>query len=183
MTAQFFYVGAQVATWSNFILYMRTYTSEPERACGYFLTGSLVALAVGRVISTWLLRFVAAPRLMRGYALVNICLVLLAVLHPGMLGAMALLATSFFMSIMFPTIFALGVKGLGQDTKVGGSLIVTSIIGGAVFPFFLGLIARATGSLALGYVIPAVGYVVVAVYGFVGSRSVGERDVDMAPVV
>ena len=183
VTAQFFYVGAQVATWSNFILYMRTYTTQPERACGYFLTGSLMALAVGRVISTWLLRFVSAPKLMRVYALANICLVLLAVAHPGMVGAMALLTTSFFMSIMFPTIFALGVKGLGQDTKVGGSLIVTAIIGGAVFPFFLGLIARSTGSLALGYVVPAIGYVVVAMYGFVGARGVTERDVEMAPIV
>jgi FHS family L-fucose permease-like MFS transporter len=183
VTAQFFYVGAQVATWSNFILYMRTYTTEPERACGYFLTGSLVALGVGRVVSTWLLRYVAAPRLMRVYALINICLVLFAVAHPSMAGAMGLLTTSFFMSIMFPTIFALGVKGLGADTKVGGSLIVTSIIGGAVFPFFLGLIARTTGSLALGYVVPAVGYVVVAIYGFVGARGVTERDLDAAPVV
>jgi len=184
VVAQFFYVGAQVATWSNFILYMRTYTTQPERACGYFLTGSLVALGVGRVFSTWLLRYVAAPKLMRVYALINICLVLLAVIRPGMMGAMGLVATSFFMSIMFPTIFALGVKGLGADTKVGGSLIVTSIVGGAVFPFFLGLIARTTGNLALGYAIPAIGYVVVAIYGFVGaSWGVTERDVEAAPLV
>jgi FHS family L-fucose permease-like MFS transporter len=184
VVAQFFYVGAQVATWSNFILYMRTYTTQPERACGYFLTGSLVALGIGRVLSTWLLRYVAAPKLMRVYALINVCLVLFAVARPGMAGAMGLLTTSFFMSIMFPTIFALGVKGLGADTKVGGSLIVTSIIGGAVFPFFLGLIARTTGSLALGYTIPAIGYVVVAAYGFVGAnRGVTGLDVEAAPIV
>jgi FHS family L-fucose permease-like MFS transporter len=182
VVAQFFYVGAQVCTWSNFILYMRTYTTQPERACGYFLTGSLVALGLGRVISTPLLRFVAAARLMRIYALINIALVLFAVAKPSMAGAMALLATSFFMSIMFPTIFALGVKGLGADTKLGGSLIVTAIIGGAVFPFFLGLIARTTGSLALGYIVPAVGYVVVALYGFMSTGG-SVSEVDAAPVV
>ena len=183
VVAQFFYVGAQVATWSNFILYMRTYTTQPEKACGYFLTASLVALGIGRVVSTWLLRYVPAPRLMRVYAVINVALVLFAVIHPSMAGAMGLLITSFFMSIMFPTIFALGVKGLGADTKVGGSLIVTAIIGGAVFPFFLGLIARTTGSLALGYLVPAVGYVVVALYTLMRTGNVGELEVEAAPVM
>jgi FHS family L-fucose permease-like MFS transporter len=185
VVAQFFYVGAQVATWSNFILYMRTYTTQPERACGYFLTGSLVALGIGRVVSTGLMRYVSAAVLMRVYALINIGLVLVAVVHPGMVGAMALLVTSFFMSIMFPTIFALGVKGLGADTKLGGSLIVTAIVGGAIFPLALGVIARSTGSLALGYIMPAVGYAVVAVYGFMGSGAgagATEHEVAMAPI-
>ena len=181
--AQFFYVGAQVATWSNFILYMKTYTTQPEKACGYFLTGSLVALALGRFISVALLKYVSAIKLMRVYAMANILLVLLAVAKPGMPGAMALLTTSFFMSIMFPTIFALGVKGLGSDTQIGGSLIVTTIIGGAIFPLALGVIARSTGSLALGYVVPAIGYVVVAIYGFAAAREVDEHEIEAAPVV
>ena len=181
--AQFFYVGAQVSTWGNFIFYMRTYTSQPEKACGYFLTGSLVALAIGRVFSTWLMRYIPALTLMRVYAVINIGLVLFAVARPGMAGAMGLLITSFFMSIMFPTIFALGVKGLGSDTKLGGSLIVTSIIGGAIFPLLLGVIARSTGSLALGYLIPAVGYGVVAGYGFMGSSSGASlREVEASPI-
>lgn len=181
--AQFFYVGAQIATWSNFIFYMKAYTTQTEKACGYFLTASLVALALGRIVSTWLMRFVAATTLLRLYALINIALVLFAVFRPGMAGGMALLVTSFFMSIMFPTIFALGVKDLGPDTKMGGSLIVTTIIAGAIFPVLLGVVARSTGSLALGYLLPAVGYGVVAAYGFMGSGAVKQDEVELAPVV
>jgi FHS family L-fucose permease-like MFS transporter len=183
VVAQFFYVGAQVATWSNFILYMKTYTTQPERACGYFLTGSLVALGVGRFVSVALLKYVSAIKLMRVYALINILLVLAAVARPGMFGSICLLATSFFMSIMFPTIFALGVKGLGSDTQVGGSLIVTTIVGGAIFPLGLGVIARSTGSLALGYLVPVIGYVVVAIYGFLAGRDVNEHEIETTPVV
>jgi len=67
---------------------------------------------------------------------------------------------------MFPTIFALGLKGLGRNTKLGGSLLVMAIVGGAVFPQIAGFIARQTGSLALGYIVPLIGFVGVAVYGF-----------------
>jgi FHS family L-fucose permease-like MFS transporter len=161
---------------------MKAYTTYGEKASGYFLTGSLVALGLGRVFSTALMRFVDAAKLMRIYAFLNIALVLFASLHPGFAGAMALLMTSFFMSIMFPTIFALGVKGLGSDTKLGGSLIVMAILGGAIFPPLVGVVERATGSLAHGYMIVAVGYVVVAAYGFMGS-GVSEREVEAAPIV
>ena len=61
--------------------------------------------------------------------------------------------TSFFMSIMFPSIFSIGVKGLGPHTKLGDSLIVMAIVGGAVFPTLIGVVARTTGSLALGYLL------------------------------
>jgi len=74
--------------------------------------------------------------------------------------------SGFFLSIMYPTIFALGLKGLGRNTKIGGSLLVMAIVGGAVFPPVLGLIARQTGSVALGYVVPLAGFCGVALYGF-----------------
>jgi FHS family L-fucose permease-like MFS transporter len=100
------------------------------------------------------------------YAIVNIALLSVGIFHPGMVGASAILLTSFFMSVMYPTIFALGVKDLGEDTKLGGSLLVIAILGGAIFPPLMGLITRATSSLAYGYVLPALGYVVVAFYAF-----------------
>ncbi len=183
VVAQFFYVGAQVATWSTFIPYMKAYTLESEKACGYFLTGNLLALALGRVFSTWLMRYVSAGTLLRLYAIINLPLLAFAAFRPGMAGAVAILATSFFMSIMFPTIFALGVKGLGAETKVGGSLIVMAIVGGALFPPLMGVVKNVTGSLALGYLLPALGYVVVAVYGFLSSRDVGRSEVEVAPAV
>jgi FHS family L-fucose permease-like MFS transporter len=164
--AQFCYVGAQVTTWSAFIPYMKQYTAATEREAALFLTGNLVALAIGRFGSTALMsRF--RPSFMTGvYAVINIVLLGVAIFHPGPLGVVAILLTSFFMSIMFPTIFALGVKGLGANTKLGGSLIVMSIVGGAIFPPILGSIAKSTGSLALGYSVAAGAYIVVAMYGF-----------------
>lgn len=86
---------------------MKVYTAVSERTAGYYLTGSLVALAVGRAASTWLMRYVAPARLLMGYSVVNVLLLAFAVVRPGMLGAWALVGTSLFMSIMFPTIFAL----------------------------------------------------------------------------
>jgi FHS family L-fucose permease-like MFS transporter len=86
-----------------------------------------------------------------------------------MTGVWAILATSFFMSIMFPTIFALGVKGLGPNTKLGGSLIVMAILGGAIFPPLSGFLARGSG-IAWAYALPLAGYVVVAAFGFLVGR-------------
>jgi FHS family L-fucose permease-like MFS transporter len=174
VVAQFFYVGAQVSTWSSLIPYLRAYAPIGDKGAGYFLTGTLVALAVGRIVSTPLMRFISPARMIGVYAIINILLLGVGVLHPGIAGASAILLTSFFMSVMYPTIFALGVKGLGEDTKLGGSLIVIAILGGAIFPPLMGLIARATGSLAYAYVLPAVGYVVVALYGFLVHRMMKE---------
>ncbi len=183
VAAQFFYVGAQVATWSNFIPYMKQYTLESEKACGYFMAGNLVALGLGRIISTPLMRVIAPVKMLRYYALANIALLIFGVARPGMAGAMAILLTSFGMSIMFPTIFALGVKGLGSETKLGGSLIVMAIVGGAIFPLLLAGVKELTASLALGFLVPAEAYVVVAAYGFRGSGGVEEIEVEAAPVI
>ena len=169
--AQFFYVGAQVTTWSAFIPYVRQYTRMGEREAGILLTVSLMALALGRMLSIPLMRHVRPTRLITIYALVNIALLCAGVLKPGTGGAFAILATSLFMSIIFPTIFAIGIKGLGRNTKLGGSVIVMSIIGGAVFPPLLGLVARFTGSLALGYLVPLAAYFVIALYGLLMERN------------
>ena len=100
------------------------------------------------------------------YGAANVLLIALAITRPGMLGAYAIVATGFFLSIMFPTIFALGLKGLGPNTKLAGSLLVMAIVGGALFPLVLGYIRDRTGSLALGYFVPLVGFAVVSIYGF-----------------
>ena len=173
VVAQFFYVGAQVATWSTLIPYLKAYTTLGERSAGYFVAGTLVALALGRIISTFLMRFIQPSRMMALYAGVNIMLLLTGILHPGLSGAVAILLTSFFMSIMYPTIFAMGVKGLGDDTKLGGSLLVMAIIGGAIFPPLMGFIARLTGSLASGFALPALGYIVVLLYALAAPRLSG----------
>jgi len=178
VVAQFCYCGAQVSTWSAFIPYVKQYTASTERTAAIFLTGSLVALAIGRFISTALMQWFSPTKMMGTYALINIALLSVGILHPGMVGAWAILATSFFMSIIFPTIFALGVKGLGANTKIGGSVIVMAVVGAAIVPPLLGFIARQSGSYALGYSVVALAYVVVAWYGFLGSRTQGEPVTD-----
>ena len=170
VVAQFFYVGSQIASWSTLIPYMRTYTAVTEKAAGYFLTGSLVAMALGRAVCTWLMRYIAPGKLIGIYAVINFALLCVGISRPGMVGSYAIVITSFFMSGMYPTIFALGVHGLGEDTKLGGSLLVMGISGGAFFPPLMGWIARLTGSVAWGYALPALGYVVVALYAITVSR-------------
>jgi FHS family L-fucose permease-like MFS transporter len=182
VVAQFFYVGAQVGTWSTFIPYLKAYTALTERQAGYFLTGTLLALAAGRILSTSLMKLISPAKMMAAYAVINILLLGVGISMPGLVGAWAITITSFFMSIMFPTIFALGVKGLGPNTKLGGSLIVMAIIGGAIVPPLMGVIKDHSGSVALGYLIPLAGYVVVALYGFMGSR-VSTHEVRMTPEV
>lgn len=179
--AQFFYVGAQVTTWSAFIPYVKQYTTITERHAGLFLTGNLILIAVGRFASTYLMRWFRPSRMMAVYAVANILLIAFGVIHPGLAGAIAIMVTSFFMSIMFPTIFALGVKGLGPNTKLGGALIVMSIVGGAAIPLLLGAIAHSTNSYARGYIVVAIAYVAVVIYGFAQGHDVSLASVDRAP--
>ncbi len=168
--AQFFYVGAQVGTWSYFITYVQEYAHQSEKVAGYFLTGTLVAFGIGRFASAWLMRFVSPSKLMGAYSIANIILVAAAVLTPGWLGLWCVFLTSFFMSLMFPTIFALGLKGLGPNTKLGGSLLVMAIVGGAVLTPLMGFISEKAHSLALAYSVPLLAYVIIALYSFWGSQ-------------
>jgi FHS family L-fucose permease-like MFS transporter len=173
VVAQFFYVGAQVGTWSWFIQYVQQYAHQPEKVAGYFLTGTLAAFGIGRFASTYLMRFIAPNRLMGAYSIANIILVSIGVLLPGWVGLWAVFLTSFFMSLMFPTIFALGLKGLGPNTKIGGSLIVMAIVAAGLFPPLMGLISGRTGSVALAYSLPLVAYIIIALYSFFGSLQRG----------
>ena len=170
VVAQFFYVGAQAGTWGYFISYVQDYAHQSEKIAGYFLTGTLVAFGVGRFASAWLMRFVSPSKLMGSYCIANIILVAVAVIMPGWLGVWCVFLTSFFMSLMFPTIFALGLKGLGPNTKLGGSLLVMAIVGGAIVPPLMGFISVKIHSLALAYSVPLVAYVVIAFYSFWGSH-------------
>lgn len=170
VVAQFLYVGAQVGTWSYFIQYVQEFTHEPEKTAGYLLTGTLVAFGVGRFSSAYLMRFIAPYKLLAIYAVANVVLVSFGIVHPGWAGLWAILLTSFFMSLMFPTIFALGLKGLGPNTKIGGSLLVMAIVGGALVPPVMGKMADAWHSMAPAYIVPLVAYIVIAAYGFAGAK-------------
>jgi MFS transporter, FHS family, L-fucose permease len=170
VVAQFLYVGAQIGTWSYFIQYAQQYTSVPERVAGYLLTGTLAAFALGRFFSAWIMRRLR-PHLLTGlYAVINVVLASAAVLEPGRIGFWCLFMTSFFMSLMFPTIFALGIRDLGDKTKIGGSILVMSIIGGAVLTPAMGKLSEMGHGVALAYSVPLVAYVGVALYAFFASQ-------------
>jgi FHS family L-fucose permease-like MFS transporter len=186
VAANFCNVGAQVSTWSSLIPYMKQYTSVSERTAAGYLTATLIAMMAGRFATTPLMKYVPASRLLGIYGAVNVVLIGLAITRPGAFGAYAIVASSFFLSIMFPTIFALGLKGLGANTKLAGSFLVMAIVGGAIFPPVLGWIAKRTGSLADGYIVPAAGFLGVAIYGFLADRlrpAPGDTSPDAGPLV
>jgi FHS family L-fucose permease-like MFS transporter len=168
--AQFLYVGAQVGTWSYFIQYVQDGTHQPEKVAGYFLTGTLVAFGLGRFSSAALMRYVKPALLMGVYSLINIALVAIGVAFPGWIGLWAIFITSFYMSVMFPTIFALGIEGLDRNTKIGGSLIVMAIVGGAILTPLMGWISQTQHSIAKAYMVPFFCYCGIALYSFIGVR-------------
>ncbi|HTX75409.1 MAG TPA: L-fucose:H+ symporter permease [Terracidiphilus sp.] len=168
--AQFMYVGAQVGTWSYFIQYVQDSTHQHEKMAGYLLTGTLAAFGVGRFSSAAIMRYFRPDRLMALYSAANVALLAIGVLFPGWIGLWAVFLTSFFMSVMFPTIFALGIDGLGRNTKIGGSLIVMAIVGGAVLTPLMGWISQTTHRIAWAYAVPLAAYVVVGAYSLAWHR-------------
>jgi FHS family L-fucose permease-like MFS transporter len=175
LPAQFLYVGAQVGTWSYFIKYAQEYAHQPERVAGYLLTGTLAAFGLGRFSSAYLMQRFLPSRLMSIYAGCNILLLLIGVLNPGPAGLIAVLLTSFFMSIMFPTIFALGLKDLGRNTNVAGSLLVMTIIGGGIMTPLMGWIAEHQ-STAAAYQVPLYAYVCILLFSIYMTGYTQKRD-------
>ncbi|MGD0910833.1 MAG: L-fucose:H+ symporter permease [Terracidiphilus sp.] len=168
--AQFCYVGAQVGTWSYFIQYCQDYTHVPEKLAGYLLVGTLGAFAIGRFSSSYVMKHFHPDKMLGVFSIVNILLLLVGILWTGWVGLIAVLMTSFFMSVMFPTIFALGIRDLGEHTKEGASLLVMAIIGGAVFTPLMGFAYQLTKSMALSMIVPLVCYAVVAVFAYWGTH-------------
>ena len=105
--------------------------------------------------------------------MLNLLLLCVAIVHPGLMGAVALVATSFFMSVMYPTIFSIGIKGLGSRTELASSLLVMAVVGAAVIPPLTGLVTKATHSYALGYTPVLACYGVVALFGWMNRKATG----------
>ncbi len=168
---QFFYVGAQVGVGSFFIRYSKYVGDIPEKEAAY-LWGSIamVGFMAGRFIGTILMKFISSNKLLLLYALINILLLTLSITMHTSLAIYCMLAVPFFMSIMFPTIFALGVEDLGDDAKLGSSFIIMAIVGGAIIPLFMGLISDTTHSIQLSYIVPLICFVIVAFFGWKGYK-------------
>ncbi|MEQ7800985.1 L-fucose:H+ symporter permease [Pedobacter sp. ASV1-7] len=177
VAAQFFYVGAQVCVFSFFILYATEAAGIDQKTAGdYAGYGMGLAFLFGRVIGTSLMKFIKAESLLVIYSLINVALCIVAIVAAGTLALVSVIGIAFFMSIMFPTIFSLGIKDLGNDTKLGSSLIIMSIVGGAVLPPIMGYIADLTHNIQIGYIVPLVCFVVVLVFGLKGHKIVKRVD-------
>ena len=172
--AQFCYVGAQVGVWSYTIRYVQAeLPGTPEHTAANLLIVALVLFMGGRFVGTALMGRVAPLTLLAAFGATNAVLMLIAVAIGGTPGVAALTLSSFFMSIMFPTIFAASLRGLGPLTKLGSSLIVMAIIGGAVLTAAMGLISDQSGAIRMAMVVPGACFAVVAAFAWRG-RSAAE---------
>lgn len=167
VVAQFFYVGAQVGIWSYFVDFA-TFASSgvSERTAAFLLSASLALFMIGRFAGTALMGRTSPVSLLIGCALANILLCALAAALPGPIAIAALVGTGLFMSIQFPTLFALGVRDLGPDQSLGASLLIMAIIGGALLPPLMGWISHGHGGLRLALSAPLIAFGVVAAFGF-----------------
>ncbi|HEV2352716.1 MAG TPA: L-fucose:H+ symporter permease, partial [Puia sp.] len=153
--AEFFYVGAQVGVTSFLVRFARYAANIGEKEAGYMLGWAMVGFMAGRFLGTLFMRYVSPARLLSLYALINVGLLMIVLLAHGRAAVYALMAIPFFLSIMFPTIFALGIRDLGEETKLASSFLVMSIIGGAFTPFVMGEISDHTGgNIQVAYVMP-----------------------------
>ncbi len=169
--AQLFYVGAQVCVGSFFIRFARQVMNLPEKDAAFWWGSiAMVGFMVGRFVGTWLMQYIKASTLLAIYSLINIGLLTIALVTNGDVAVYAVVAVPFFMSIMFPTIFALGIKGLGEETKIAASFLVMSIVGGAIVPVVMGLISDATGSIQNAYIVPLLCFLVTLYFGWRGYK-------------
>ena len=170
VVTQFFYVAAQVGIAAFFINYCtETDSSISNGQAANLLGTSLLLFTIGRFTGVALMKKVAPHTLLALYAVINVILCAVVVYTKGSVAVYALMAAFFFMSIMFPTIFALGVKDLGHHTKKGSSFLVMSVAGGAVIPYFMGKLA--TPLTAQAYLIPLFCFVLIAWFGWKGYRT------------
>jgi FHS family L-fucose permease-like MFS transporter len=166
VVAQFCYVAAQVGVGAFFINYAtEQYADITSADAARLLAIGMLCFLTGRFAGTALMSRIAPERLLTGYAIVNVILALIVVAGIARLSLVALVAVFFFMSIMFPTIFALAIRNLGAQTKRGSSFLVMSIVGGAIVPYLMGWIADVRG-IALAFTVPVACFVVVAGYGW-----------------
>ncbi|ANI88183.1 L-fucose:H+ symporter permease [Arachidicoccus ginsenosidimutans] len=176
VVAQFFYIGAQICIFSLLILYADKVVGITEKQASYYASIAGLLFMLGRLAGTFFMQFIAPPKLLRIYAAICLLLTLELIFGKGIATMYAMLGITFFMSIMFPTIFALGIDGLGVDSKAGSSLLVMSIVGGALLPPVLGFIADKSGNFQYGYVVPLICFVVVLLFATIGYKRKGVDD-------
>ena len=173
--AQFFYVGAQIGVWSFTIRFvMQELNLNEEQSSDYYLA-ALILFLISRFVSTWLMKYMKPTILLTLLSGLAILLCAIVILANGYVAVYALVGISACMSLMFPTIYALGLVGLGEDTKLGGSGLVMAILGGAVITGIQGQVSDISGSIHLAYIVPLFCFAVVAWYGLLANRMLNEE--------
>ncbi len=163
--AEFFYVGAQAGVLGFFIRFSERVAGMGEKTAAAFLTAAAIGFMTGRFSGTFLMKFVNPVKILATYCLINILLLILAVTLHAKFSVFALIGVAFFMSIMFPTIFSLSIRGLGSKTKLGSSLVIMGIVGGAIIPPIMGKVSDMT-SIQYAYLVPIVCFAYIFYFAF-----------------
>lgn len=167
---EFCYVGAQVGVGSFFVRYSRYVVDAPEKTAADWLTYAMIGFMVGRFTGTFFMKYIKPAKLLSLYAFISLVLLTIALTTKGQIAVYAVMCVPFFMSIMFPTIFALGIKDLGEESKIASSFLVMAIIGGGVAPLIMGYISDKTGSIQLAYIVPLLCFAYILFFGLKGYK-------------
>jgi len=162
--AQFFNVAAQAGTWAFFINYGVSVMHFTDEKASYFMSLFMGMMLLGRIVGTSLMTRIAPNKLLAIFAACNILMCIIVAQHLGWTSYIALLMINFFFSIMFPTIFSLGLKNLGSHTQQASSFIAMGVVGGALFPFIMGQVAN--HDVAQAYYLPIICYAVIFMFGY-----------------
>lgn len=165
VAAQFFNVAAQAGTWAFFINYGHEKMGFSDEKAGNYMILFMGLMLAGRFIGTFLMRVIAPNKLLAAFAISNIIMCIIVAQGFGVVSFVALLMINFFFSIMFPTIFSLGLKNMGARTQQAASYLSMGVVGGAFFPFIMGAIADHSG-IENAYYAPIICYIVIFLFGY-----------------
>lgn len=169
--AQFFYNGGQTAINSLFLVYCCTYAGIEESTATTYFGLYMLCFLLGRWIGTWLMGRFKPQNMLLAYALANVALCLVIVLFGGMAGLWAMMAISFFMSIMYPTQFSMALTGLGEQTKSASAFLVMAIVGNACLPQLTAYVMNSNPQIyQIAYIIPLICFCFCAYYGWKGYK-------------
>lgn len=169
--AQFFYNGGQTAINSLFLVYCCTYAGIEESTATTYFGLYMLCFLLGRWIGTWLMGRFKPQNMLLTYALANVALCLVIVLFGGMVGLWAMMAISFFMSIMYPTQFSMALTGLGEQTKSASAFLVMAIVGNACLPQLTAYVMNSNPQIyQIAYIIPLICFCFCAYYGWKGYK-------------
>ena len=168
--AQMFYVAAQIMCWTFIIQYADRLDIDKSTAQKYNIVAMSMFLC-SRFISTFLMKYVNSSRLLMIFAICAMCTTTGTILIDGMGGLYCLVATSAFMSLMFPTIYGIALEGVDKDKTLGAAFLVMAIVGGALMPPMQGAIidlgaVAGMASVNFSFILPFICFCIIAVYGY-----------------